>query len=848
MNTLSRLFVRIAPGLRLNRILLRLAALTSFSLLAAAAHGAVDFTLSSNTVSSASTTPLTITVTGLSGGAAITVERYGDLNANSTIDAGDLLTEFYTVTDGAVSSIDGVRNINIPGDEDLTANGQIAVDLALSTGPEFGRGAGPYLLRVASPTTSFPSVTHTLTVTNPAQPQSLSGTVMSGGSPVARAVVAVLRQEDDDAEFVLSGQADASGNFSLPVEPGSYVLLAVKSGYVMGFGSSSATVNSGVNTTGVIVNMTATTRTFSGKVADDNTNVGLPGVQLFFDSEDGFTIASTDANGNFSASVSPGIWQVETADASLFRLGYLPIDEDDSPTGDTTSGNVTGADCLASKATALIVGHVTDAESNPLPNIGLYVNLDGQNLNMDNATDADGYYVIGVLPGSGYVGIESNGSDGYIPPNSEFVTIAAGEALTLDFEMLAVTAHITGTVTDGNGLPIAGLQVGASNASTYQFVTTDTAEDGTYDLGLVGGTWYVQLSSSSAEELNVVGPNIECTLADGNTLSGVDLVVLTATAHITGTVTDGDGLPITNANISSTTSIEGVPYTVFAQTDNSGFYSLLAVDATWILFANAPGFPSINNETVIVDGGDEVQNFVFTLAPFITYHPESKIAGVDQNVYFFVGYSDPLGGTTAVQWEVSVNGGSSWTNVPNSAPYTGANSETLQVTTNTTLNGYLYRCVVTNAEGSDTSNPATLSVVTSFTFTTFKAQYFNSDEQANSAISGDNADPDSDGLNNLLEYALGLDPKFPNSANQKPSVIPSGGRLLFSYLHRLDTTDLTYTPEVSSDLVTWNSGPSFIDNFSVVPINSQLEMVHVRDRTEMSSTAKRFMRLKVTRN
>jgi hypothetical protein len=49
------------------------------------------------------------------------------------------------------------------------------------------------------------------------------------------------------------------------------------------------------------------------------------------------------------------------------------------------------------------------------------------------------------------------------------------------------------------------------------------------------------------------------------------------------------------------------------------------------------------------------------------------------------------------QWQTSANGGSSWTNVTDGAPYGGTATGTLTITSATTaMNGSQYRCVATN--------------------------------------------------------------------------------------------------------------------------------------------------------
>lgn len=71
------------------------------------------------------------------------------------------------------------------------------------------------------------------------------------------------------------------------------------------------------------------------------------------------------------------------------------------------------------------------------------------------------------------------------------------------------------------------------------------------------------------------------------------------------------------------------------------------------------------------------------------------------------------------QWQVSTNGGTSWTNITNAAPYSGATTATLTISAATAgMNNYSYRCVITGTcTPVANSNGAVLTVVTPVTIT-----------------------------------------------------------------------------------------------------------------------------------
>lgn len=75
---------------------------------------------------------------------------------------------------------------------------------------------------------------------------------------------------------------------------------------------------------------------------------------------------------------------------------------------------------------------------------------------------------------------------------------------------------------------------------------------------------------------------------------------------------------------------------------------------------------------------------------------------------FFVVTSAP---PTGYQWQLSTDGGSSWSAVLNNGTYSGATSATLTITGATaTFNNYEYRCAATDGSGTYFSGPGTLTI------------------------------------------------------------------------------------------------------------------------------------------
>jgi hypothetical protein len=68
-------------------------------------------------------------------------------------------------------------------------------------------------------------------------------------------------------------------------------------------------------------------------------------------------------------------------------------------------------------------------------------------------------------------------------------------------------------------------------------------------------------------------------------------------------------------------------------------------------------------------------------------------------------------------------------------------------------------------------------------------------------------DPDGDGLRNLAEYALGFSPLAPSASNSQALKIEAG-QYVFRFTKAIPTADVTFTVEVSTDMVSWSPAPN----------------------------------------
>jgi len=158
-----------------------------------------------------------------------------------------------------------------------------------------------------------------------------------------------------------------------------------------------------------------------------------------------------------------------------------------------------------------------------------------------------------------------------------------------------------------------------------------------------------------------------------------------------------------------------------------------------------------------------------------------------------------------------------------------------------------YRVRASNAIG-DSAYCTEANATTPITWDTWRSSHFTAGELADPNVSGPTADPDGDGLSNLMEYALNRNPKSPDAGGVfvTGAVQDSGQQYLSLTCHRrLAATDLTFTPESGGDLSYW-SGTDCVIVSVTDDGNGLTETVVVRDTYPMATNPKRFMHLRVT--
>lgn len=176
----------------------------------------------------------------------------------------------------------------------------------------------------------------------------------------------------------------------------------------------------------------------------------------------------------------------------------------------------------------------------------------------------------------------------------------------------------------------------------------------------------------------------------------------------------------------------------------------------------------------------------------------------------------------------------------NTSPLSNATGATLTLDPVTADSAGNYDVVVTNAVGSATSASVTLTVdPIASGFSAWLEANFTLEEIPNPAVAGATADPDNDGLPNLIEYALGTHPRTATT-DSGLTVGTEGGYWTFTYRRASAASDVTFAVETATNLSDWTTA-GVVEEL----VSSETSHTVWRARVAQSGNPNCFFRLKV---
>ncbi|MGH8023644.1 MAG: carboxypeptidase-like regulatory domain-containing protein [Limisphaerales bacterium] len=502
----------------------------------------VTLTESPSVVSNTYNGLVTLQISGLTNGVTnVLVQKFLDVNTNGVIDSGDLLVQQFRLsagelnvfTDVATHASVTVTNF-MPGDTSAATN-QMTIPLNFQNGDFAQTLVGRYLYKVSSPSLAngFAPVTNLFAVTNAYFSSLVTGAVVNASSSpnytnVPHAIVLLCLNQNGAINVQAGTVANSGGLFSLRAPPGNYFMAAAMSNFVEDVLGEEITIT-GPSTNSISVGLTPATSVITGRIINSATSNGLAGVSgVALSTNNLLSFYFTDTNGNFNAPVTTNSWEAPVdAFAAAFQ-GCLAWQTNVTLNVSNKTVNFTNA---LPPATAIFYGTVSNSSAVPMAGVYLYAN-DNAGHQSVGMTDSHGKYVVGVSgtnewqlsilwPNNPGLSTEYAFAPGSFQTNG----LEPGQAVHQNFTLIEAPYHISGTVRDYDGNPIAGVEVFATNG-IYEAASAITGPDGSYSLNVAPGAWTVGLDAASLADLGLTNvPPDQIVTISGSDVTGVNFLI-----------------------------------------------------------------------------------------------------------------------------------------------------------------------------------------------------------------------------------------------------------------------------------------------------------------------------------
>lgn len=366
-------------------------------------------------------------------------------------------------------------------------------------------------------------------------------------------------------------QLDSNGAFSLKVAPDTYTVNIYSSSPVYAAPElAPVTVKDGETKALGVIKLVTMSAKIKGTVSDSN-NKALSGQSVYAwrKNASGWASGTTDSNGNYSLSVSPGTWMVnaypswcgygDCANTVQYSASYDPIEA--IVNENETKENV---NFIFAIKDATINGTVQDENGNRIDAAYGWVEARAsdstQSWSNTGSNAQEGKFSIAVVGGKTYdLGMWTSWGADYTMKSAEPITVTSGQTVeNAVIKMVKKDAKLTGSLKDADGnvlTDVTGSVYANCGPSSYEW---SAFSSGTYTLNLSPGTCAVdywvdyRLKDYYKKPLPDSG---KVTVVSGETKT-LDITLQKLDAVITGKVYDSNGNPF-SAYVSADTELGG---------------------------------------------------------------------------------------------------------------------------------------------------------------------------------------------------------------------------------------------------------------------------------------------------
>ena len=497
------------------------------------------------TIDREATGTVEIQVTGLQGATPQAILRLiVDADGDGVVDAEDYPVWTEVIDDGVVAWSPAMFS-----DED-TDPGEVTVNVRAFGPLSFPYTTGTFIWMVED---GFDGQTATLpfSVTEAAQPQSVSGTVTDGASPVPGALVLLEPFCDVSVEAYrfYSTFTDAGGAYSIQIpaemDCSHRLVLAARPGFVTSFLEQPHLIFDGSSVfVAQDLELTPGAHLASGQITYDGgprDGLGIPGLTLFVDGDDGAAVGYSDENGNFEFTVSDGDWFLELPEDGLDTRGVVGLEGEVEFTVEGDDEMIPSASMEA--ANAFFQGTLLDDDTNEVG--GQWVRASrswpcgDECYEITALTRADGTFTLGVVAPTGPATFEyelsiSDPLPGLVARQRGCELISADQTLIdKDLSHLFPTSFIRGEMFDKGRQGLDNMCVSAWGngvaACTFYSSAVVTECDGSYSLPVVDGQWNLQVevedTASIYRDLDATAVERSVVVAGETDEDGIDFII-----------------------------------------------------------------------------------------------------------------------------------------------------------------------------------------------------------------------------------------------------------------------------------------------------------------------------------